>query len=339
MLAVRRVSKAAPVAVVFVLVVAVVAFNHRELRPMGRTLADADLPWLGLGILLMFAWSVAWMGTYVASRRAVGLRANDVSPHFWRVVMAALAANSSVKSGGLAAVGVFAADSNARGVSRGQTHASVVLTTTIVDLAFVFTLVAGMVAIVVDDVLTRTESIAASTVVVALIAKSAAVVVAAGRRDLLRRLYSVGPALTSRLRRAPNRSTDDSAADEVYDAFAAIRRRPVSVLPALAWATCIDLIGVGILWASIAAVGGGDSLTTALIVYTVSALFGMVSVLPGGIGFVEVGATAVLVNFGVPVATAAAAILVFRLLEFWLPLLMGGVGGMHLAGSRKAVAQ
>ena len=43
-----------------------------------------------------------------------------------------------------------------------------------------------------------------------------------------------------------------------------------------------------------------------------------------GLGFVEVSLGAVFVGFGIPGATAAAAVLVFRVFELWLPVVIGG---------------
>jgi uncharacterized protein (TIRG00374 family) len=44
---------------------------------------------------------------------------------------------------------------------------------------------------------------------------------------------------------------------------------------------------------------------------------------PGGVGGIEAALTAVLLSFGVDSATAAAIVLLFRLLTFWLPTVPG----------------
>jgi uncharacterized protein (TIRG00374 family) len=78
------------------------------------------------------------------------------------------------------------------------------------------------------------------------------------------------------------------------------------------------------LWAALAAVGGGNRPVLALVAYAISALFGVVGVLPGGLGFVEVSTAAVLVSFGVPLGLAAAAVVLFRVWDYWLPAAVGG---------------
>lgn len=97
----------------------------------------------------------------------------------------------------------------------------------------------------------------------------------------------------------------------------------MAVLPAVGLAVAVDLLGVVMLWAALAAVGGGDRPVVALVAYAISTLFGIVGFLPGGLGFVEFGAVAVLVSFGTPVGVAAAAVVVFRVLQFWLPVAVG----------------
>ena len=45
--------------------------------------------------------------------------------------------------------------------------------------------------------------------------------------------------------------------------------------------------------------------------------------LPGGIGGVEIGLIGTFVLFGLPVATATAAVLLYRVIELWIPAALG----------------
>ncbi|MDQ3887381.1 MAG: flippase-like domain-containing protein [Actinomycetota bacterium] len=78
------------------------------------------------------------------------------------------------------------------------------------------------------------------------------------------------------------------------------------------------------LWAALAAVGGGNRPVLALVAYAIAGLFGVVGVLPGGLGFVEVSTSVVLTSFGVPVGLAVAAVVLFRVWDYWLPVAVGG---------------
>ena len=51
---------------------------------------------------------------------------------------------------------------------------------------------------------------------------------------------------------------------------------------------------------------------------------------PGGLGGIDGGLLGALVVYGTPAATTAAAVLAYRVILFWLPLLVGAVAFMSL---------
>ncbi len=62
-----------------------------------------------------------------------------------------------------------------------------------------------------------------------------------------------------------------------------------------------------------------------LLAYGATAVLGMIPITPGGLGFVEAGLTALLHVAGVPLNRAVLAVLAYRLVSFWLPILAGVV--------------
>jgi putative heme transporter len=62
-----------------------------------------------------------------------------------------------------------------------------------------------------------------------------------------------------------------------------------------------------------------------LLAYVAGSFLGMIPLTPGGLGFVEAGLTGMLVLAGVDAGAAAAAILAYRLVSFWIPIPAGGV--------------
>ena len=56
----------------------------------------------------------------------------------------------------------------------------------------------------------------------------------------------------------------------------------------------------------------------------IAALGGLLP-LPGGLGGIDGGLLGTLVVYGTPVATTAAAILAYRVILFWLPLIVGAI--------------
>jgi uncharacterized protein (TIRG00374 family) len=123
---------------------------------------------------------------------------------------------------------------------------------------------------------------------------------------------------------------DHRAADELYEAVALLRHRPRSLwAPGLA-ALGVDLLGVAQLWAVLRAVGAHPGVELPLVAYAVSTLFGIVGIVPAGLGAVEVSLGAVLVSYGVAMGPAAAAVVLYRVVELWIPLAVGGFAASRL---------
>ena len=71
------------------------------------------------------------------------------------------------------------------------------------------------------------------------------------------------------------------------------------------------------------ATGHSVSLGILLTGYGLPLIVGKVGFLPGGVGIVETTMTAIYVSLGVPSHIAVVVILVYRLISFWIPTLMG----------------
>lgn len=77
------------------------------------------------------------------------------------------------------------------------------------------------------------------------------------------------------------------------------------------------------LLAALAATGDETITSLVLLAYVAGAVLAMVPITPGGVGFVEAGLTATLVAAGVTPARAVLAILAYRLVSYWVPMLVG----------------
>jgi uncharacterized membrane protein YbhN (UPF0104 family) len=110
-------------------------------------------------------------------------------------------------------------------------------------------------------------------------------------------------------------------------AFAAALRgaaaHPRPLLRIAGWALVLDVVRIVWLWVALHAVGAPTSPDTAFESYGIVALLGTVSVLPAGLGAVDAGLVATLHHSGTTIAAAAAAVLLFRVAELWVPLLAG----------------
>ena len=79
-----------------------------------------------------------------------------------------------------------------------------------------------------------------------------------------------------------------------------------------------------VLWACFQAFGESPALTVVLLGYLIGQLGGLLPI-PGGVGGIDGGLIGVLIVYGVPAAPVVAAVLAYRLILFWLPLLFGGL--------------
>ena len=79
-----------------------------------------------------------------------------------------------------------------------------------------------------------------------------------------------------------------------------------------------------VLWATFHAFGLSPPLMVILMGYLIGQLGGLLP-LPGGIGGIDGGLIGTLIVYGAPAAGTAAAVLAYRVILFWLPLLAGGI--------------
>jgi uncharacterized protein (TIRG00374 family) len=66
------------------------------------------------------------------------------------------------------------------------------------------------------------------------------------------------------------------------------------------------------------------------VAYAAANIASAIPLTPGGLGVIEATLVAVTVGFGAPRATAVLAVLGYRLVSYWLPLLPGALAYLHL---------
>jgi uncharacterized protein (TIRG00374 family) len=90
-----------------------------------------------------------------------------------------------------------------------------------------------------------------------------------------------------------------------------------------------------VLWATFHAVGAQVPLSVVLMGYLIGQLGGLLPI-PGGIGGIDGGLIGTLVVYGAAAAETAAAVLAYRVILFWLPLVLGAPAFLSL---RRALAR
>ncbi|MCZ4491710.1 MAG: flippase-like protein [Conexibacter sp.] len=86
------------------------------------------------------------------------------------------------------------------------------------------------------------------------------------------------------------------------------------------------------LWATFHAVGYTPGASVILLAYLIGQLGGLLPI-PGGVGGIDGGLIGTFVVFGAPAAAATAAVLAYRIILFWIPLIMGAMAFFALRRS------
>ncbi|MDE3008025.1 MAG: UPF0104 family protein [Acidobacteriota bacterium] len=105
---------------------------------------------------------------------------------------------------------------------------------------------------------------------------------------------------------------------------------------AFTWATLNWVLDAACLWVFLWSFGSVISPVDLLVAYGLANIFAAIPVTPGGLGVVEGVLIPTLVGFGVPHAQAILAVLGYRLLNFWIPIPIGGAAYASLQWRRPA---
>jgi uncharacterized protein (TIRG00374 family) len=299
-----------------------------------RRLGQGDPLWIAIALALC----VGSFFSYVALFRGV---VGERVMHFeWResyqITMAGLAATRLFSAGGAGGIILTYWALRKAGMPRRQTACRMV--------AFLVLLYAVyMLALIIAGVLLRTGVINGAdpiglTIVPAAIAGIVVVVfllIALIPEDFERRMYSFTRgyrfrAFVHRLATAP--ATLASGTRTAIDFIRNPERGGLAVLGAVGfWAT-----NVGILWASFHAFDVQVPLGVVIQGFFIGMVANLFPFAPGGVGAVDAGMIGAFVLFGIPSSAVFPAILVYRLIAFWLPIPPGVVAFLQL---RKTVTR
>ena len=102
-----------------------------------------------------------------------------------------------------------------------------------------------------------------------------------------------------------------------------VAQQPRKLALGIGGALLLSLSYILCLAASVAAFGRSVPIASIAVVYLTGSAIGSILPTPGGLGGVEAALTAGLTAAGLPGAVAVSAVLLFRLLTFWLPVPFG----------------
>ena len=104
------------------------------------------------------------------------------------------------------------------------------------------------------------------------------------------------------------------------------------------WAAANWILDAASLWVFLLAFGATVSPIDVLVAYGLANILAVIPLTPSGLGVVELTIVAVLTRFHVPGGVAAAGVLSWRLVNFWLPIPFGGASYLSLRLGRPRAA-
>ncbi len=117
-----------------------------------------------------------------------------------------------------------------------------------------------------------------------------------------------------------------AVADGVKEAVALLREANPWLLGGMVAYLVFDVM---VLWATFRAFGAAPPLAIVWIAYLIGELGGLIPV-PGGLGGVDAGLVGTFVVYGVPITSAASAVLAYRAIALWVPAILGAAAFVSL---------
>jgi uncharacterized membrane protein YbhN (UPF0104 family) len=294
------------------------------LGPTLHRLREADLKWLGFGIVLE-ALSLAG---YVALFRTIfschGVRIGWKASY--QITMAGVVATKLFAAAGAGGVALTVWALRASGLS-----ASAVARRVLTLEFFLYGVYAG--TLVVVGVGLRSGLLSGSAPWTLTIAPAVLALTAIGLLlpmrwlpdDFERRMKPLAGARRGRRLLARLASAPWAVHDALGIAFSLIRERRPGLIGAVAyWG-----FDIATLWACFHAFGSPPALAVIVMAYFVGALANTLP-LPGGLGGVEAGMVGAFLAFGTHASLAILAVLSYRLISFWLPTVPGAAAYVQL---------
>jgi uncharacterized protein (TIRG00374 family) len=321
-------------AVIIVILVVGIYFFVPKLVGVGdaiETLGEASPLWVAVAV----GFGIASFATYIALFRAVV--GGDVFPISWReayeINMAGFAATLLFSAGGAGGVVLTYWALRQGGMARRDVGTRMVA---FIVLHYLF----YPLAIVVFGILLRTGVLSGSTVVsltivpaaIAGLVMIAGLAIALVPADIERRIRGYSDRRPSARYLARLATVPATVAEGVRVALRLVARPTragLAVLGAIGfWAA-----NIGILWASFKALGIAVPFGVVVMGFFIGMAANLIPFVPAGVGAVDAGMIGTFVLFGFPEAEVFAAILIYRLIAFWLPIPPGVLAFFQLRGT------
>lgn len=292
-------------------------------RDAFHTLLRVNGAWLALGVAL----EAASLAAYAQLLRTVLPRETD--PGFWRVQriqLSTLAVSHCVPGGSAAGSALGYRLLTAAGVRRADVGFA--LATQGLGSAVVLNVIFWMALVV---------SIPVWGLSAVYLAAAAVGLVLVGAFIGLVLLFTHGERLADAVIRRVTRRLPLVDEDNVHELFVRLQLRMRTLgrqrrvlARAVLWAAANWLLDAASLWVFVGAFGHWANIDGLLVSYGLANVLAAIPITPGGLGVVEATLTSTLVGFGTTRAIAILGVVAYRLVNFWLPIPVGGIAYLSL---------
>jgi hypothetical protein len=97
------------------------------------------------------------------------------------------------------------------------------------------------------------------------------------------------------------------------------------LLKVAGWASANWLLDAGALWVFLRAFGESTEVDALIVAFCLVNVLAVIPITPGGLGIIEVALPSALVGFGLARSTAVLGVATWRLVQFFFPIVLGGV--------------
>ncbi|MBM2820400.1 MAG: hypothetical protein HW405_160 [Candidatus Berkelbacteria bacterium] len=139
-----------------------------------------------------------------------------------------------------------------------------------------------------------------------------------------KKLISLANKITNllKLKRFPE-SGIPGIVDKVYQATYILSQNPRLQVYSIIGALCFWFGDIFCLYFAFLGFGFHANLAIVIFAYCITRILTTISFIPGGLGVAEASLSLIFISFGIPASTALAAVLIFRLISFWIPIPVG----------------
>jgi uncharacterized protein (TIRG00374 family) len=313
-------------------IILILVARYAHLHELGALLAHANPGWLLAALLFKL---LAPFGTAAVYQRVLRHLGYDVSLRsIWLPVQLALFINVAAPAGILVMSTFLVYVFQRRGIRNG----TMMLTAIVERLAYygAFLSLAGLgVAYLFGngELHVRQIRVIVSLALALILGSLYLWGLQRDRADLTRKIVRLQQTLARRLHRSWSKEHLLALIDELYNGKALLARHPGEIVRLVVCQVAGLLCDVMTLYYCIRALGTIPHLSLILLGYVLATFLASVAPIPAGGGTYEATLVLTMNRLGMPLDNAIGATLLYRLLAFWLPMLISAVSYRRLLGS------